>query len=78
VPDVASLQIDRLRFWDAASGGKLWTLQVHRSAVIGVHIEDGDIVTRGFAGEISRWRLPRPDQVISACADHIPCAIVSQ
>jgi WD40 repeat protein/serine/threonine protein kinase len=65
-----------VRFWDAASGVRLWTLQAHKSAVIGVHVEDGDIVTRGFTGEISRWRLPRPDQVIGACARHIPCAIV--
>lgn len=65
-----------LRFWDVASGAKLWTLQAHKSAVIGVHIEDGDIVTRGFAGEISRWRLPRPGQVGDACARHAHCAIV--
>jgi WD40 repeat protein len=43
-----------LRFWDAASGAKLWTLPVHKSAVIGVHLEGVDIVTRGFAGEVSR------------------------
>jgi WD40 repeat protein len=67
-----------LRFWDAASGAKLWTLPTHRSAVIGVHIENGDIVTRGFTGEISRWRLPGPDEVVGACTHHIPCAIVPQ
>jgi WD40 repeat protein len=65
-----------LRFWDAASGAKLWTLQAHKVAVIGVHVEGGDIVTRGFTGEISRWRLPSSDQVIGACARHINCAIV--
>ncbi len=65
-----------LRFWDATSGAKLWALQAHKSAVIGVHIESGSIVTRGFTGEISRWRLPRPEQVIAACARNINCAIV--
>jgi hypothetical protein len=65
-----------LRFWDAASTAKLWTLPAHKSAVVGVHLEGGDIVTRGFAGEISRWRLPRPEAAIAACAHHPPCAIV--
>ncbi len=65
-----------VRFWDAASGVKLWTLQAHKLAVIGVHLEDGDVVTRGFTGEISRWRLPKPDEVLDACAGHPPCAIV--
>jgi hypothetical protein len=44
--------------------------------VIGVHVEGEDIVTRGFTGEISRWRLPASDQVIEACGQHIHCAIV--
>jgi WD40 repeat protein len=65
-----------LRFWDAASGAKLWTLPAHKSAVIGVHLEGVDIVTRGFAGEISRWRLPQPGAVIEACAHHPPCATI--
>jgi WD40 repeat protein len=65
-----------LRFWDAPSGAKLWTLQAHKSAVIRIHVEGGDIVTRGFTGEISRWRLPKPEQVLDACARHADCAIV--
>jgi len=65
-----------LRFWDAASGAKLWTLPAHKSAVIGMHFEGGDIVTRGVAGEISRWTLPRSGAVIEACAHHPACAIV--
>jgi WD40 repeat protein/serine/threonine protein kinase len=65
-----------LRFWDAASGAKLWTLPVHKSAVSGVQLEGADIVTRGVAGEISRWRLPQSGAVIEACAHHPPCAIV--
>jgi serine/threonine protein kinase/WD40 repeat protein len=67
-----------LRFWDAASGEKLWALQAHKSAVIGVHLQGEDIVTRGFAGEISRWRLPQSEAILAACARHPPCAIVSQ
>jgi WD40 repeat protein len=65
-----------LRFWDAASRAKLWTLPVHKSAVIGVHLEGVDIVTRGFAGEISRWTLPQSRAVMEACARHPLCAIV--
>jgi WD40 repeat protein len=65
-----------LRFWDAASGAKLWTLPVHKSAVIGVRLDGVDIVTRGFAGEISRWTLPQPGAVIAACAHHPPCAMI--
>ena len=65
-----------LRFWDAASGAKLWTLLAHKSAVIDVHVEGADVVTRGFAGEISRWRLPESGAVIDACARHPLCAIV--
>ena len=65
-----------LRFWDAASGAKLWTLQAHKSAVIRIHVQDGDIVTRGFSGDISRWRLPKPEEVLAACARHARCPIV--
>jgi WD40 repeat protein/serine/threonine protein kinase len=65
-----------LRFWDAVSGAKLWTLKAHRSAVIRIYVEDGDLITRGLSGEISHWRLPKPEQVIGACVDHPGCAIV--
>jgi WD40 repeat protein len=65
-----------LRFWDAASGARLWTLQAHKSAVIRVNVESEDIVTRAFTGEISRWRLPRPERVLDACMHHGPCGIV--
>ncbi|HEX3482480.1 MAG TPA: protein kinase [Kofleriaceae bacterium] len=65
-----------LRFWDAETGAKLWTLKAHKSAVIRIHVQDGDLVTRGYAGEISRWQLPQPAQVIAACSRHPPCAIV--
>jgi WD40 repeat protein len=44
-----------LRFWDPTSGRLLWALQAHKSHLIGIHVEGGDIVTRGFAGELSRW-----------------------
>jgi WD40 repeat protein/serine/threonine protein kinase len=67
-----------LRFWDLASGAKLWTLQAHKSAVIGLHVEGNDLVTRGFTGEISRWRLPRSEHVIDGCGRHPRCAIVAE
>jgi WD40 repeat protein/serine/threonine protein kinase len=56
-----------LRFWDASNGRLLWMLQAHKSYVIGVHYEGSDIVTRGFAGDISRWTLPQADRIIEAC-----------
>jgi WD40 repeat protein len=66
----------RLLFWDRDSGRQLWALHAHASQIIGVHVEGGDIVTRGIAGELSRWTLPSPAQVIGACGDNNRCAIV--
>ncbi|HEX8108085.1 MAG TPA: WD40 repeat domain-containing protein, partial [Kofleriaceae bacterium] len=68
----------QLRFWEAASGRPLWTMQAHRSHLIGVHVEGTDIVTRGFSGDIARWSLPRPEQVIHACDHNERCAIVPE
>jgi hypothetical protein len=66
----------RLWFWDRDSGRLLWGLHAHTSQIVGVHVEGGDIVTRGFTGELARWTLPSPEQVIRACGDHERCAIV--
>jgi WD40 repeat protein len=55
-----------LWFWDRATARPLWTLQAHGSDVVGIHLEDDDMVTRGFAGDVSRWNLPKPEQVIEA------------
>ena len=65
-----------LRFWDAVSGRLLWTLQAHKSQLIGVHVEGTGIVTRGFSGELSRWTLPRSEQVIEACDGQEHCAVM--
>jgi WD40 repeat protein len=67
-----------LRFWDATSGRLVWTLPAHESHLIGIHVEGDDVVTRGFTGEVSRWTLPRADQVIDACSNHERCVIVSK
>jgi WD40 repeat protein/serine/threonine protein kinase len=56
-----------LRFWEVSSGRLLWMLQAHKSYAIGVHYEGGDIVTRGFAGDVSRWTVPQSDSIIEAC-----------
>jgi WD40 repeat protein len=53
-----------LRFWDTSNGRPLWTLQAHKSHLVGVHFEGNDIVTRGFTGEVSRWTLPKPRVVL--------------
>jgi eukaryotic-like serine/threonine-protein kinase len=65
-----------LRFWDTTSGRPLWAMQAHRSQLIGIRIEGDDIVTRGLSGDISRWSLPKPEQVIEKCSGHERCAIV--
>jgi WD40 repeat protein len=55
-----------LRFWDVQTGRPLWTMPAHKLHVTGIHFDAGDIVTRGFGGEISRWYLPEPSAVIGA------------
>jgi WD40 repeat protein/serine/threonine protein kinase len=54
-----------LRFWDV-TGRPLWKLQAHKSHTVGVHVEGDDIVTRGFAGDVSRWTIPRSAGIIEA------------
>jgi WD40 repeat protein len=68
----------QLAFWDTATGRLLWTLQAHKSHVVGVHFEGGDMVTRGFGGDLARWTLPRPELVIEACSARAACVIVSR
>jgi WD40 repeat protein len=68
----------RLRFWDTATGRPLWTLPAHKSHIVDVHFEGGDIVTRSFSGDVSRWTLPKPELVIEACSAREACAIVSR
>jgi len=46
---------------------RFWALQAHKSHVLAIHFEGDDIVTRGFAGNVARWTLPKPEQVIEAC-----------
>jgi hypothetical protein len=50
---------ERIWDWEAASGRMIWTMRAHRSSITGIHFEGGDIVTRGFTGEISRWTVSR-------------------
>jgi WD40 repeat protein len=68
-----------LRFWETASGRPLWTMPAHRSRLVGIRVENNDIVTRGSSGDISRWTLPQPEQVIEACHHRRgACDIVSK
>ncbi len=53
-----------LRFWDVASGRPLWTLAAHKSPLVGLHFEGGDLVTRGFGGDLSRLKFAKPELVI--------------
>jgi len=49
-----------LWFWDRTTARQLWKLQAHKSHVVGIHLEGDQMVTRGFAGDVSRWILPKP------------------
>ncbi len=60
-----------LRFWDV-TGQPLWKLKAHKSHVVGVHLEGNDIVTRGFAGDVSRWTIPRSESIIEATSSPSP------
>jgi WD40 repeat protein len=51
-------------FWEV-TGRSLWRLPAHASRVIGVHFEGDDLVTRGFAGDVSRWKFPSARQVLA-------------
>jgi WD40 repeat protein/serine/threonine protein kinase len=66
----------RLWFWDRDSERLLWALPAHASQIVGIHVEGGDIVTRGFTGELARWTLPNPGRVIEACGHHEHCAML--
>jgi WD40 repeat protein len=59
-----------LRFWDVSSGRMLWTLRAHDARVAGIHFEGGDMVTRGFNGEIARLSLVLAPQ-LGLTLDHI-------
>jgi WD40 repeat protein/serine/threonine protein kinase len=65
-----------LQFWDRDDGRLLWMLRAHAAPIVGVHVEGGDLVTRGFTGELARWTLPSPGQVIGACGEREGCAIL--
>lgn len=56
-----------LYVWDASSGRQLWTMPAHKSDLFGLHLEGDDIVSRGYSGELARWRLPTLQQVLEAC-----------
>jgi WD40 repeat protein len=64
-----------VRWWDVATGLPLWTIQAHNSIVVGLHFEGNDLVTRGFAGDVSRWMIPPAKSVIEMCDF---CAIVPE
>jgi WD40 repeat protein len=67
----------QLRFWEWSSGRLLWTMPAHRSHLIGIHLDSDSVVTRGYSGDIARWVLPTPGQVIEACDHNERCGIVT-
>jgi WD40 repeat protein len=75
---VAAGGAGRLWFWDLGSESLLWALPAHTSQIVGIHVESGDLVTRGFTGDLACWTLPSPARVIEACSDHERCAILAR
>jgi WD40 repeat protein/serine/threonine protein kinase len=57
-----------VRYWDATTARQLWTMQAHKSAVIGIHFDGGDLVTRGDGGDVSRWTLPESPGTVELSA----------
>jgi WD40 repeat protein/serine/threonine protein kinase len=57
-----------LRFWEVESMKLLWTLPAHKVGVVGIHFDGGDIVTRGFGGDVSRWTVPEPRGIVELSA----------
>ena len=47
----------RLRFWEAGTGRALWTTPAHIGAVVGLHYEGEDLITRGLGGDLARWHF---------------------
>jgi eukaryotic-like serine/threonine-protein kinase len=72
---VAAAADGLLRFWDVTNERPLWTLQAHRTHVAGLHFEGDDLVTRGFGGDVSRWHLPRPEEVIGIAIPPVATAV---
>ncbi len=62
-----------LWFWDRATTRPLWTLQAHSSDVVGLHFDGDAMVTRGFAGDVSRWTRPKPEQGTEATPSNPNC-----
>lgn len=63
-----------LQFWDAVSGRPLWRMLAHSRSVVAIRVDGNTIVTRGFSGEVSRWTLPEPKDVIDECLRREQCA----
>ncbi|HEY6174273.1 MAG TPA: serine/threonine-protein kinase [Kofleriaceae bacterium] len=62
-----------IRFWDIASGRLIWLLHAHRSFVNGVHFAGGDVISRGYDGDIARWSLPStPPPDLAALVSCLP------
>ena len=65
-----------LQFWDQDSERLLWMLHAHAAPIVGLHVEGDNIVTRGITGELARWSVPKPQQVIDACSGQERCGIL--
>ena len=53
-----------VEFWDFETGRELWSLRAHAGQVVGVHFEGADLVTRGYGGDLARWRFaPAVDRI---------------
>jgi WD40 repeat protein/serine/threonine protein kinase len=61
-----------LGWWGASSGRLIWTLPAHKSPINGIHFEQGELITRGFAGDVSVWNLEmRPPSQVLRVVDRV-------
>ena len=58
-----------LRFWEAASGKLLWAFPAHKAGIVAIHFDEGDLVTRGFWGDVARWTVPEPQGIAELSAE---------
>ena len=57
-----------VRYWDATTARQLWAMPAHRSAVIGIHFDGSDLVTRGDGGDVARWTVPEAQGTVELSA----------
>jgi WD40 repeat protein len=53
-----------VEFWDIDTGRELWSLRAHAAQVVGLHFEAAELVTRGYGGDVARWRFAPAEDLV--------------